>query len=166
MEDATRPLLLNEQSSGLLLVLIPLQPSPPPPLVICVNHIKDSMWVNTCALVSVHFVGLDYDSGVRQSTHRPIFFFFFNVSILNGFCICVVFIQLNFFFWWNSKRNRIVYIDLSALRFNKKEWLAVWVCEIWLIMQDYACVESNPQTGIHPFLFDFELFNVVWIAPP
>lgn len=76
MEDATRPFLLNEQSSGLLLVLIPLQPSPLPPLVICVSHIKDSMWVNTCALVSVYFVGLDYDSGVRQSTHRPIFFFF------------------------------------------------------------------------------------------
>lgn len=75
MEDATSSFLLNEQSSGLLLVLIPLQPFFFPP-VICINHIKESMWINTCALVSAHFVGLDCDSGVRQSTQSLTFFFF------------------------------------------------------------------------------------------
>lgn len=44
MEDVTRSFLLNERSSGLLVVLIPLQPFFSS--VMFVNHIKESAWIN------------------------------------------------------------------------------------------------------------------------
>lgn len=144
-----RSFLPNEQSSGLVLVLIPLQPFP-------FFHIKESTWVTLCALCT-------FELGFQgEAEHTEFDLFLFWIWYLSH--IHMVFIQLNIFSWRNSKRNRIVYIDLSALRFNKKEWLAVWVHKIWLIMWDYSCIESNPQRGIHPFLFNFKLFNVVWIA--
>lgn len=130
--------------------------------VMCATCAKEAVWINLRALVSVHFVVLDCDLGVRKSKHR---LFLFCVIISDGFCICGIY-TIKLFVRWNSKRNRIACIDLSALRFNKKEWLAVWVHEIWLITWDYTGVESNPQTGIHPFLFDFKLFNVVWLVSP
>lgn len=82
MDDVTRFLLfiflLNELSSGLLLVLIPLQP----PLclfacfpVLCLNRIKESTWINMC--VFVHFVGLGCDSRMRQNMHSLTYFYFF-----------------------------------------------------------------------------------------
>lgn len=85
--------------------------------VICVNHIKESTWISLCALQRF---GLGFQD---EAEHTEFDLFLFLIWYLSH--IHTVFIQLNFFSWQNSKRNRIVYIDLSALRFNKNEWLAV-----------------------------------------
>lgn len=131
-----------------------------------VNHILG----NLRGLIHMRYYLCRFELWFQEEAEHTWFdlflFLTFNISISNGSYVCVGFRQLKIFSWWNSKRHRIVHIDFSALRFNKKEWLAVWIHEIWLIRRDYACIESNPQTGIHPFLFDLKLFNVIWIASP
>lgn len=107
------------------------------------SHVKESACIQL-SIVSVHFVAVGFDLDTRKS--KRLTQFLFPVVIWNSFCICVPLTQLNLFLQRNSRRNSRAYIDFGALRFNKKEWLAVWVHEIWLIAWDYGCVESNPQT--------------------
>lgn len=81
--------------------------------VIGVNHIKESTWISLCAL---HRFGLGFQDEAEHTEFDPFLFLIWYLSHVH-----TVFIQLNIFSWRNSKRNRIVYIDLSALRFDKKE---------------------------------------------
>lgn len=81
--------------------------------VICVNHIKESTWISLCAL---YRFGLGFQDEEEHTEFDLVLFFIWYLSHIH-----MVFMQLNILSWQNNKRNRIVYIDLSALRFNKKE---------------------------------------------
>lgn len=75
------------------------------------NHIKESTWISLCALCR-------FGLGFQEAEHTEFDLILFLIWYLSH--IHTVFLQLNIFSWQNNKRNRIVYIDLSVLRFNKK----------------------------------------------